>query len=114
MILSRLRMSVTEGMQEEYLESLLGMLEPVRTLKGCLSFCLYWDIEDANSLILIEEWDNSDNFRGYLHSDYYRIILLLIELSEEPADMRISRVSNVRGIDLVEEVRLGEFQQVAQ
>ena len=111
MILSRLRMSVSDGMQEDYMESLMGMLEPIRTLKGCISFCLYWDMEDANSLILIEEWDNSDNFRNYLHSEYYRVILLLIELSEKPADLRICRISKSRGIDLVEEVMLGEMQQ---
>ena len=42
---------------------------------GCLDCCVYKDIHCPDSLVLIEQWTDSDSLSLYMKSDKYRAVL---------------------------------------
>ncbi len=75
---------------------------------GCRRFCLYCDVDNDDSLILIEEWDSQDAFNDHIRSDDFRIILSLMDSSKKTPEVAIHEVSNTAGLDLVKQLRTAQ------
>ena len=61
MILVTLKMIVRSEKRMDLIETMRGMLEPARVERGCLSYCLYEDVENRNAFVLLEEWETQQD-----------------------------------------------------
>jgi len=104
MILVTLRMTVRPEKRNDVLEAMRGMLEPTRVERGCLSYCLYKEVENRDALILVEEWETQEDLESHLRTDNQRRLLELMELSNEQPELRFNTVSHTAGMDLLETV----------
>ncbi|MBI5675082.1 MAG: antibiotic biosynthesis monooxygenase [Nitrospirae bacterium] len=104
MILATLRMSVRPERRGDLLETIRGMLEPARVERGCLSYCLYEDIEDRNTFILIEKWKTQNDLESHLLTDNQRQILALMDFLSKQPELQFNTVSRTAGIELIEAV----------
>ena len=105
-ILATLRMIVRPERRMDLLETLRGMLEPARVERGCLSYCLYEDVENRNAFVLLEEWATQEDLERHISKDNQRRLLALTDLLSEQPEMRFNTVSHTAGMDLVEDVLL--------
>jgi quinol monooxygenase YgiN len=103
-ILSTLRMSVRPEKRSGLLETMRGLLEPVRVERGCLSYRLYEDVEDRNSFILLEEWESQKDLESHIRTDNQRLLLSLMDLMSEQPELRFNTVTHTAGLDLIENV----------
>jgi quinol monooxygenase YgiN len=103
-ILSTLRMSVRPEKRSGLLETMRGLLEPVRVERGCLSYRLYEDVEDRNSFILLEEWESQKDLESHIRTDNQRLLLSLMDLMSEQPELRFNTVTHTAGLDLIEDV----------
>ncbi len=103
-ILVTLRMIVQPEKQRDFLETMRGMLEPVRVERGCLSYRLYEDVEDRNTLILVEEWKTQKDLETHIRTDNQRRVLGLMDLLSEQPELRFNTVSLTAGMELIEDV----------
>lgn len=104
MIISTLRMVVRPDRRGDFLETLMGMLEPTRVEMGCLSYRLYEDAENRNAFVLMEEWATQEDLERHIsRSNQQRIFTLLDLLIEEP-EVRFNTVLHTAGMDLMEKV----------
>ena len=103
-ILSTLRMTVQPERRRDLLETMRGMLEPVRVERGCLSYRLYEDVEDRNTFVLVEEWKTQKDLESHLRTDNQRRMLALMDLLSEQPELQFNTVSHTAGMDLIENV----------
>ena len=104
MIFVTLRMNVRPERRSDLLETMRGMLEPARVERGCLSYCLYEDVEDRNTFILLEEWATQEDLERHIRTDNQRRLLALMDLLSEQPELRFNTVSHTEGMDLIENI----------
>jgi quinol monooxygenase YgiN len=104
MIFVTLRMIIRPEKRSNFLETMRGMLEPARVERGCLSYCLYEDVEDRNAFVLLEEWATQEDLESHIRTDNQRRILALMDLLSEQPDLKFNTVSQTAGMDLIENV----------
>ena len=103
-ILVTLKMIVQPERRSDLLETMRGMLEPARVERGCLSYCLYEDVEDRNTFILVEEWATQKDIERHISKDNNRRLLALMDLLSEQPELQYNTVSHTAGMDLIENV----------
>lgn len=104
MILGTLRMVVRPERRNDLLETIRGMLEPVRVERGCLSYRLYENVEDRNTFALVEEWKTQNDLERHIRTDNHRRLMALMDLLNEQPELRFNTVSHSSGMDLIEDV----------
>jgi quinol monooxygenase YgiN len=102
-ILVTLRMIVRPERRSDLLETMRGMLEPARVERGCLSYRLYEDVDDRNTLVLVEEWKSQQDFERHIRTDNQLWLLALMDLLSEQPESRFNTVSHTAGIELIED-----------
>ncbi len=103
-MLVTLRMTVRPESRRDLLETMRGMLEPVRVERGCLSYRLYEDIEDRNIFVLVEEWKTRQDLESHIRTNKERRLLSLMDLLSEQPELQFNTVSETEGMDLIEDV----------
>jgi quinol monooxygenase YgiN len=111
MILSTLKMIVRPERRSDLLDAMIGMLEPVRVERGCLSYRLYEDVENSNAFILLEEWATQKDLERHISKDSQRRLLALMDLLSEQPDVRFNTISHTAGMDLIEHVLNAESRK---
>jgi quinol monooxygenase YgiN len=97
-------MIVQPERRSDLLETMMGMLEPARVERGCLSYRLYEDIEDRNAFVLLEEWATQEDLERHISKPSQRRLLALMDLLSEQPELRFNTVSHTAGMDLIENV----------
>src|SRR5664279_1724188 len=97
-------MVVRPDRRNDLLETMMGMLEPARVERGCLSYRLYEDIEDRNAFVLLEEWATQEDLERHISKPSQRRLLALMDLLSEQPELRFNTVSHTAGMDLIENV----------
>jgi len=103
-ILVTLKMIIRPEMRQDFLETMRGMLEPTRVERGCLSYCLYEDIENRTTFVLLEKWATQKDLESHIRTDNQRRLLALMDLLSEQPELQFNTVSHTAGMDLVEDV----------
>lgn len=103
-ILTTLRMIVRPERRSDLLETIRGMLEPVRVERGCLSYRLYEDVENRNAFVLLEKWATQEDLKSHIRTDNQRRLLALMDLLSEQPELRYNTVSHTAGMELIENV----------
>jgi len=97
-------MIVRPERRQDLLETMRGMVEPVRVERGCLSYRLYEDAEDRNAFVLMEEWKTQEDLESHLRTDNQRRLLELLDILGEQTYLQFNTVSHTAGIELIEDV----------
>ena len=104
MIIVTMRMTVRPDKRHDFMESIRGMLAPTRVERGCISYCLYEDIENKNTFTLVEEWKTRNDLEKHVLTKNYRRLLELLELLSEPYELRFSTVLKQTDMELMLEL----------
>jgi len=98
-------MNVLPEKQKEVLQTLLSMIEPPGKEKGCLSYDIFYDIEDKNVFNLISEWETRQHLDHHMRSDRFSVLLGTKSLLCEPLKIQIFTISDAEGIEVVDSLR---------
>ena len=109
MIIVFLRIRVSHEKRKDFMNSARLILGPTRIQPGCISCRLYQDLDEdePDAVFLVEEWQSRKHLDRHFNSDQYRIILSLMEASDQFPDIKISTVSKTEGLEAIEAVRNG-------
>jgi quinol monooxygenase YgiN len=109
MILFTLLIKVPGNRRKEFLDSARLIAGPTKVQPGCISCGFYQDLNDPNTAFYVEGWESRESLEQHIKSDPYRIILSLMELSEDPPEIKINTVSQTEGIETIEALRSYDF-----
>ncbi len=82
------------------LRSLIG---PTRVETGCLSCHLYQDVNDARSVIWMEQWRSQDDLNRHVRTQKYKTILAALDMSDAQPEISFDTVVETKGMQLIEE-----------
>jgi quinol monooxygenase YgiN len=105
MIRAAVTIIASPGQREGLLEALRSLLSPTPVEPGCERCQLFEDIEARGAFTLVEEWATSADFDRRLRSEAYRWLLLLMEQSVAPPEVRFELVSYTRGMEAIHAAR---------
>ena len=83
------------------------LLGPVRVEPGCVSCELYQEANDGDEILYVEEWETREQLERHMRSPRYERLLAIMEASAHAPVLRYFTVSDVRGLEYLEEIRLG-------
>ena len=92
--------------QSEALEILGSMIEQTQFEQGCVSCRLYRDVEDARVIMFEELWVSDEDVQRHLQSDKYHRVLLVVEMAEEPPEIRFDTIAHSTGVESIEKARI--------
>jgi len=106
MVRSIIRMLIPLEKQSEALDILGSTIEQTQFEPGCLSCRVYRGVEDARAIMLEELWASDEDVQLHLQSDKYRKILLVVEMAEEPPEIRFDTIDHSTGVETIERARI--------
>jgi quinol monooxygenase YgiN len=105
MIVGTVRILPPANRRDEVLELLHSIQGPVMAQKGCAACHIYEEHAPEDAVVLVEQWDSAEALDEHLRSEAYRRILVALELSGSPPEVRFDHVTATEGIELVERSR---------
>ena len=87
------------------LDVLRSLLSSTRVEPGCLDCRLYEDVTAEGVFTLVEDWARLTDFERHLRTETYRLLLLAIEMSAVPPEVRFHEVSRTMGIEAIHAAR---------
>lgn len=88
-----------------FVQTLRALMFPAQAAAGFVSCRLYQEADDPNSLCYIEEWRTTEDLDREIQSTRYTRLLALMEEASEPPELRLSWVTDVKGLEYLGEVR---------
>lgn len=105
MIISTLKIVLSDLKRDEALDLLRMYLGPLAYQSGCLGCQVYQELDSENNIILIERWVSQAYLDLHLSSGEYKKVLALMEISSAPPEIKFHTVWNSEGIELLEKLR---------
>jgi quinol monooxygenase YgiN len=105
MVRSTIRMVTPLDRQSEAVEIPGSTSEQVQFEPGCISSRLYRGMQDGREIMIEELWESNEDVQRHLRSDKYRRVLLVIEMAEEPPEIRFDTITHSSGVESIEKAR---------
>ena len=108
MVTVTLRIKVPRKRRQDFMNSAKLILGPTRIQSGCISCRLYQDLDEPDAVFLVEEWESREKLDRHFNSEQCRIMLSLMEASDQFPEININTVSKMEGLEAIEAVRKGQ------
>lgn len=73
-LVSNTEITVQPENRKEFFQTVTAISDKIRHEKGCVSFRLYEDTGNENSLMLVGEWDNKDYWKIHSAGENFAIL----------------------------------------
>ncbi len=100
-----LRLHAPPGRSPQAVQALRSVMLPVRLDRGNVRAQLSADVENTDVLYYVEEWPAADDLVAEIRSPRFARLLALMETAAEAPTLEFRFVSEVRGLEYVEEAR---------
>ncbi len=104
MVTCTLRMTFEPGLRDEVLHVLSALKGPVRSSPGCTQTLLMSDVHNDAVVTWVSRWRTRSDLDRHIQSKYFRRILAVMELATEQPEIEFEIGSDLRGLDLIDEV----------
>lgn len=102
---SSIRMLIPLGKQSAAIDILGSVSAQVQFDPSCISSRIYRGVDDVRAIMVEELWSNDEDIMHHLNSDVYRRVLLVIEMAEEPPEIRFDIIAGTSGVETIEMAR---------
>jgi quinol monooxygenase YgiN len=111
MVHGTIRILIPPKRRGEVLEILSSLAERCRFEPGC-TFCRVYQDAEAEPVIMLDQmWKSMEDLERHMRSEEFRKLLLVVEMSLEPPEIRFEEISRSSGMETIEKARksvLGE------
>jgi len=90
----------------EMIHALRSLMLPLQAAPGFVSCRLCQEADDANTICYTEEWHTPEDLDRQIRSTHYSRLLSIMEAAAEPPELRLNWVTDVKGLEYLEAVRL--------
>ena len=88
------------------IQALRSLMLPLQAAQGFISCRLCQEAGDANIICYAEEWHTPEDLDRQIRSSHYSRLLAIMEAAAEPPGLRLNWVTDVKGLEYLETVRL--------
>jgi len=94
------------GKQQVVVDILRSVIGPTRLKSGCMDCTVYTDQGEAQTILYIEQWQSREALDRHIQSELYFRVLSAMELANEAPEIYFHEVSDTRGLEYVESLRM--------
>lgn len=105
MVRSTIRMLIPLHKQSEALDILGSVSMQTQFEPGCNSSRLYRGVDEVRAIMIEELWTSEEDVLRHLRSEAYYRVLLVIEMAEEPPEIRFDTINCSSGVETIEKAR---------
>lgn len=105
MVHATIRMLIPPKRRGEVLDILSSLAERFRFEPGCISCRVYQDAEAEPVLMLEQLWESGEDLERHLRSEEFGKVLLVVDMSLEPPEIRFAEISRSTGMELIVKAR---------
>lgn len=87
-------------------QALRSLMLPLEAAPGFVACHLFQDADEPNLLCYVEDWRTSADLDRQIRSPRYTRLLALMEEAAAPPELHVSFVSDVKGLEYLEAIRL--------
>lgn len=106
MVCVTLNLVVKPDKRDEFLEVIRLVQEPIRVKQGCQGFNVYQNSFSRDDYLIVEKWESTEHLLAHLRSADYKMMIALMDVIGESADIRFNMVSESKGIDFLKDTLL--------
>jgi quinol monooxygenase YgiN len=105
MIITSIRMTVPQDKRQELLPTINTLASSMRKEPGCRACDFYIDTENADAFLLIEEWEDQEDFDRHVRAPAFSALLGAMTLLNQRPDVRINAVAETAGMEKIKALR---------
>jgi len=105
MILLNLSIKVNRDRREELVQTVRSLYRELCGKNGLVNHGLYGDLEDDNSLLVVQEWETKVDLDAHLGSDTFRVLMGALSVLTESRRIRFDTVSRQAGEEVIDSLR---------
>ncbi len=105
MIMSTVRLAISEQHRSEVLRTLRVLMGHATAKSGCAGFSISQDVSDPETLTICEQWATQEDLDEHVRSADYRLLLAVVDLSVTPPKISFDALEHIGGLDLVQALR---------
>jgi quinol monooxygenase YgiN len=111
MVVFTLRIIISLNRPEDVIEILQSAIGPICVQPGCISCHLYHDLEYPDELTLVQRWKSVEHLEKQVFSDAFTRLLLAMEMSMEPPEVKFETVCSSAGMEFLESLRARKMKR---
>ncbi len=105
MVHATIRMLIPPKRRGEVLNILSSVSERCRFEEGCINSRVYQDVEVEPIIMLEQLWKSKEDLERHLRSEEFHKVLLVLEMSLDPPEVRFAEISRTSGLEAIEKAR---------
>lgn len=74
MIIVNAKFQVKEGCKEKFISKTQDLIKSSRPENGCISYDLYANTEDDNTLMMLEKWENQHALDDHMETEHFKAL----------------------------------------
>jgi quinol monooxygenase YgiN len=90
----------------EMIQTFRSLMLPLQAAPGFVACRVCQKADDANTICYLEEWATPEDLDRQIRSSHCTRLLALMEEAAEPPELRLNWVTDVKGLEYLEAVRL--------
>ncbi len=108
MIVAVLEMVLPGGQETETISRLRGLFDSARAQPGCVGGGVFQPVGEPRTALYVERWMEVEGLEAHIRSRGYELLLAIMETAPEPPRLLFGFVTETRGLEWVERLRLGD------
>jgi quinol monooxygenase YgiN len=110
MVHATIRILIPPKRRAEVLDIFSSVAERSRFEEGCIDCRVYQDVESEPVFLLDQRWESREDLERHLRSEEFRKVLLVLEMSLEPPEVRFEEIAHTGGMEAIEKARSSKEQ----
>ena len=111
MILSVIELVPQLNKRQAILEILQFVADGLRNSPECVSCGVYEALDQARTILYLEQWESEQSLHNHLRSSLYVPVLNAIDLARCQPKVSFHEVARTRSLELVEALRMTEIKR---
>lgn len=105
-VLSSIRMLISLSKQSEALDILGSVSAQIQFEPSCISSRIYRGVDEVRAIMVEELWANEKDILRHMKSDVFRRVLLVMEMADEPPEIRFDTIVSSSGVETIKNARM--------
>ena len=105
MIDATIKMSVPTEKRIEVLQTIKGLIGPIRQEPGCISCYYCVDAEEEHIVIFKQEWKTEEDLAAHLRSEHFSVLLGVMKLLSIEPEFLFNTIASSAGAEAITRAR---------
>ena len=101
MIIFTVTINVLQDRQKELIQTVRSLSKAVSSEKGFVDQGMYRNLEDENSILMVEQWETKDDLDEHLRSHSFGVLMGALNVLAVSWDVRFNMVSHSVGEEAI-------------